>query len=60
MQNEESSVLIVKQSKVMLVEVLLLVDKPQNHVIWLMAIEPQKVIRFQIYYKRTIKKKVGH
>lgn len=28
MQNEESSVLIVKQSKVILVEVLLLVDKP--------------------------------
>lgn len=49
MQNEESSVLMVKQSKVMLVKVPLLVDKPPNHVIWLLAIEPQEVIRFQIY-----------
>lgn len=40
-QNEENRVLIVKQSKVTLVEVLLLVDRPRNHVTGLVAVDPQ-------------------
>lgn len=40
-QNEGNSVLIGKQSKVAFFVVLLLVDRPRNHVTGLMAIEPQ-------------------